>query len=80
MEKISDIMPAASVSFVRQDAYSPRAALGLALGGLPAVLMAAYIVKELPLYWVKWLVAIVVVYTAITLLLAAARESDRSSA
>ena len=74
------LMPAASVSFVRQDAYSPRAALGLAIGGLPAVLVAAYIVKELPLYWVKWLVAIVVVYTAITLLLAAARESDRSSA
>ncbi len=74
------LMPVASVSFVRQDAYSPRAALGLALGGLPAVLMAAYIVKELPLYWVKWLVAVVVVYTAITLLQAAARESDRSAA
>ncbi len=62
------LMPVASVSFVRQGAYSPRAALGLALGGLPAVLMAAFIVKELPLYWVKWLVAVVVVYTAITLL------------
>ena len=36
--------------------------------------VAAYVVKELPLYWVKWLVAVVVVYTAITLLLAARRE------
>ena len=70
------LMPAASVSFVRHDAYSPRAALGLALGGVPAVLMAAFIVKELPLYWVKWLVAVVVVYTAITLLVAAARDPE----
>ncbi len=73
------LMPVASVSFVRQHAYSPRAALGLALGGLPAVLVAAFIVKQLPLYWVKWLVAVVVVYTAITLL-RAAREPERGSA
>jgi uncharacterized membrane protein YfcA len=67
-------MPVASVPFVRAKSYSPRAVLGLALGGLPAVLIAAYIVKSLPLDAVKWLVAIVVVYTAITLLRAAARE------
>lgn len=74
------LMPAASVSFVRQQAYSPRAAIGLALGGIPAVLIAAYVVKALPLYWVKWLVAVAVVYTAITLLVAAARESGGSRA
>jgi uncharacterized membrane protein YfcA len=68
------LMPLASVPFVRQGAYSPRAALGLTLAGIPAVLVAVLIVKELPLYWVKWLVAGVVIYTAITLLRAAARE------
>ncbi len=35
---------------------------------------AAYVVKSLPLYWVKWLVAAVVVFTAVALLRAAARE------
>lgn len=68
------LMPVASVPFVRANAYSPRAALGLTLAGIPAVLVAAYVVKSLPLYWVKWLVAAVVVYTAVTLLRAAARE------
>ncbi len=68
------LMPVASVPFIRQGSYSPRAALGLALAGLPAVLVAAFIVKELPLYWVKWLVAAVVVYTAVMLLKAASRE------
>ncbi len=67
------LMPLASVPFVRRGSYSPRAALGLTLAGVPAVLVAAKAVKDLPLYWVKWLVAVVVVYTALTLLRAARR-------
>src|SRR5262245_59580734 len=70
------LMPLASVPFIRQRSYSPRAAIGLTIAGIPAVLIAAYLVKSLPLYWVKWLVAIVVVYTSITLL----REAKRASA
>ena len=65
------LMPAASVPFIRRGSYSPRAALGLTIAGIPAVLIAAYIVKSLPLGTVKWLVAVVVIYTAITLLRAA---------
>jgi len=61
----------ASIPFIRARSYAPSAAIGLTLGGLPAVLVAAYVVKELPLYWVKWLVAVVVVYTAVSLLRAA---------
>jgi uncharacterized membrane protein YfcA len=74
------LMPAASVSFIRREAYAPRAALGLALGGVPAVLLAAFVVKSLPLYWLKWLVAVVAVYTAITLLVAARREGEERPA
>jgi uncharacterized membrane protein YfcA len=70
------LMPMASVPFIRQRAYSLHAALGLTLAGLPAVLLAAYIVKSLPLYWVKWLVVVVVIYTAIMLLRAAARGEE----
>ena len=68
------LMPAASVRFVRSGRYDLRAALGLTLAGTPAVFIAFYIVKELPLYWVKWLVVVVVVYTAIAMLRSAARE------
>jgi uncharacterized membrane protein YfcA len=59
--------------FIRQQSYSLRAALGLTLAGLPAVFLAAFIVKSLPLDWVKWLVVVIVLYTAIMLLRAAAR-------
>jgi uncharacterized membrane protein YfcA len=71
------LMPLASVPFIRQGAYSPRATLGLALAGLPAVWIAAKYVTSLDLYWVKWLVAVVVIYTAITLLVAASREKNK---
>jgi uncharacterized membrane protein YfcA len=68
------LMPVASARFVRAGSYDPRASLGLSLGGIPAVLVAAFIVKSLPLSAVRWLVVIVVVYTAIALLRAAQAE------
>jgi hypothetical protein len=37
------------------------------------VLIAAFIVKQLPLVWVKWLVVGVVVYTAIAMLRSATK-------
>jgi uncharacterized membrane protein YfcA len=58
------LMPVGSAQFIRKGGYNLRAALGLALGGIPGVLIAAYIVKELALQKVMWLVVVVVVYTA----------------
>ena len=52
----------------RADAYAPRAALGLTLGGTPAVLVAAFVVKSLSLDAVRLLVLVVVVYTAVAML------------
>jgi len=68
------LMPVASARFVEAECYHPQASLGLALGGVPAVLIAAFIVKSLPLSAVRWLVVIVVVYTATALLRSAAQE------
>jgi uncharacterized membrane protein YfcA len=62
------LMPVASVRFIRKGSYDLRAALGLALGGIPAVLIAARIVKSLPLSAVRWLVVVVVVFTALAML------------
>jgi uncharacterized membrane protein YfcA len=62
------LMPVGSLRFIRNRCYSLRPAIGLALGGIPGVLLAAYIVKSLDLGTVRWLVIVVVVYTAITLL------------
>lgn len=68
------LMPTAGVQFVKKGKYDLTAALGLALGGVPAVVIAAYIVGSLPLNAVRWLVVVVVVYTAVSLLRSAAGE------
>jgi len=65
------LMPITSIRFVKTRAYHVQAALGLALGGLPAALSAALIVKSLPLGTVRWLVVFVVIYTAINMLITA---------
>jgi uncharacterized membrane protein YfcA len=62
------LMPISSVKFLDAKSYSVRPALGLALGGIPAVLIAALIVKSLPLTAVRWLVVLVVVYSASVML------------
>jgi uncharacterized membrane protein YfcA len=62
------LMPFASTRFIKFDAYSLRAALGLTLGGLPGVAIAAYIVKSLPLSEVRWLVVAVVLYASIAMI------------
>jgi uncharacterized membrane protein YfcA len=68
------LMPICSVRWVRSRTYHVQASWGLALGGLPAVLIAAYIVESLPLAAVSWLVAAVVMYTSFNMLLTARVE------
>jgi uncharacterized membrane protein YfcA len=66
------LMPVGSARFIRRGAYARRAAVGLTLGGVPAVLIAAYLVTSLPVHAVRWLVIGVVVYTAVAMLRSAA--------
>jgi uncharacterized membrane protein YfcA len=62
------LMPVGSMQFIRKASYDLRAAIGLAIGGIPGVLIAAWIVKQMSLDVVRWLVVVVVVYTAVMLL------------
>jgi uncharacterized membrane protein YfcA len=62
------LMPVGSIQFIRNKRYSLRAALGLTLGGIPGVLLAARLLWSIPLKYVIWLVVCVVVYTATRML------------
>jgi uncharacterized membrane protein YfcA len=73
------LMPAGSVRFIRSGRYDWNAAMGLTIGGVPGVLLAAFIVKSLPLKAVRWLVVVVVLYTAGMLLNSAAKESKAAN-
>jgi uncharacterized membrane protein YfcA len=67
------LMPVAGVRFIKAGRYNLWAAVGLSVGGIPGVLIAAYIVKGLPLVWLRWLVVVVVTYAALTMLGSARR-------
>jgi uncharacterized membrane protein YfcA len=77
MGSVAFLGPVASVPFIRQRRYSLKSALGLTIGGIPGVLLAAYLVKSLPLGAVRWLVIVVVVYTASMMLRSAMQERAR---
>jgi uncharacterized membrane protein YfcA len=62
------LMPVASVKFIKTARYSLRPAIGLAVAGIPAVLIAALFVGSLSLTEVRWLVIVVVLYTAFTMI------------
>lgn len=69
------LMPVGSAQFMRAQRYDLKAALGLSIGGIPAVLVAAYLIKELPLDYVRVLVILVVIYTASMMLRSALVEA-----
>jgi uncharacterized membrane protein YfcA len=62
------LMPPASYKFIKAGAYHRKAALGMALPSIVAVLIAAFIVKSLPLDTLRWVVLVIVVYTSTSML------------
>lgn len=69
------LMPIGSLKFIRERSYSLRNALGLALGGIPGVVVAAYWVRSMDLTTVRWLVIVVVIYTAVMMLASAVADA-----
>jgi uncharacterized membrane protein YfcA len=62
------LMPVCGMKFLRADRIDRRVVIGLALGGVPLVLVAAFLVKSLPLETLRWGVVVVVLYAALLLL------------
>jgi uncharacterized membrane protein YfcA len=74
------LMPVAGIRFIKACRYNLRASIALSVGGIPGVLIAAYVLKSLPLVWVRWLVVIVVAYAALTMLGSARRPAPQQVA
>ena len=71
----------ASVRHIQIGQVDLKVVLGLAIGGMPAVVVAALIVKSMPLDMLRWMVLVVVLYTAAVMLRAAmiGRRAERRS-
>ena len=65
---------AAATRLVKLADLDLRIVLSLAVGSIPAVLVAAFLVKEMDLVLLRWLVVVVVTYAAISLLYTALKR------
>lgn len=73
------LMPTGSIRFIREQSYHMRAAFGLTLGGIPGVVLAATLLKDLPITTVRWLVIVVVVYASISMLRSALSDQPATA-
>ena len=74
------LMPVASARFVWNKSYFVPVAVGLAVGGLLSVPIAAFLVKSLPLTALRYLVITLVLYAALLMLRSALRSGEALSA
>ena len=68
------LQPVASLRFFRNERFAWGPSLGLAVGGIGGVLIAAYVIKALDVTYLRWLVTVVVLYAAVSMLRSAYAE------
>ena len=73
------LMPTTGFRYIRSERIDLRIVIGIALGGIPAVLLAAFVVKEMPIEPLRWAVVVVVLYAAGLLLRSASRKAVTSA-
>jgi uncharacterized membrane protein YfcA len=62
------VQPVAGLRFLKSGRFAWGPSLGLVFGGLFGVLLAVYVVKQLPLWVLRWVVIVVVIYAAVSML------------
>lgn len=70
------LMPPASAKFIKEGAYNRKAAVSMAIPGAIAVLIAALVVKSLPLDTLRWVVIGVIIYTSVVMFRSAAQATS----
>ncbi len=64
MSSCAFLMPIASIKFIKENAYDKQATFLTIISGSVGVVMAAYLIKGLPLNILSWVVIVAVSYTA----------------
>ena len=62
------VQPTAALQFFRSGRFAFGTSIALTISSIPGVLIAAFVVKQLSLVWLRWLVVLVVIYAASTML------------
>ncbi|MDG2173211.1 MAG: sulfite exporter TauE/SafE family protein [Flavobacteriaceae bacterium] len=70
------LMPPASAKFIKEGAYNRKASVSMAIPGIIAVIIAAFLIKSLPLNILKWVVIVVVIYTSLVMFKSALKSRN----
>lgn len=70
--------PIASIKFIKEESYDRRISMGITLGGIVGSIIALLFVTNMPVYWLKWLVVGVVLYTSYTMLSSALKKNKNN--
>jgi len=73
------LMPVASAKFIKEGAYDRKVSMAITVFGVVGVLIAAYIVKSLPLNTLRWVVDAVIIYTAIMMFKSASDNKKKEA-
>lgn len=71
------LLPFSSYKFIKNGAYSSKAAVAITILGSAGVLIAAYLVKSLPLDTLKWVVVLVILYTSVLMFKSVKKIANR---
>ena len=74
MSSCAFLMPAAGMKFIKEQAYDMKSSIMITISGVIGVFIAAYLVKELPLTILKWLVVGIILYTSATMIRSALKK------
>lgn len=74
------LMVSSGVKIIRDRPLDRSIVLGMAIGGVPGVLVAAYVLNSLPLVTLRWCVVVIVAYTGAIMLRAALNSRSTKGA
>jgi len=72
-------VPVGSMQFVKLDGYSRKITLFTSTFGVLGVLIAAFVVKSMNTSALQWVVAVVIIYSAITMLMSTRKASAKAA-
>lgn len=73
------LMPIVSLKFIKENSYNRRATLIISITGVIGVVIAAYLIKELSLDILTWVVIVAIFYTASKLFLESKKEEKKKT-
>ncbi len=62
------LMPVASINFIKTNEYARKLSLGITIGGIIGVIIAAKFVTGLDITALTWIVIVVIIFTGLTYL------------